>query len=194
VDIPGIPVTEEKLAVTHEEEEIVKEIESVLAENTGSVEKNQEEIEADNVKIKKAAEEAAAQPDVVQPAQMQPKEVEPTPAEPTKNTDGYVYTKEKTVKNIVTAFQNKIDTGARAYVGALEEAKSRAEIDGKEFDQAAFDADLNQLLTDPYSSSLLTPYLEHYRKFGEIDLLNVFSSEWLSIGGDDGEWAERRAK
>lgn len=186
VDNPGLPVTEEELAITPEEEEIIKEIESVQAENTGSVEKSQEQIKADVVAIKKAAEEAAAQPDVVQPVQMQPKEIEPVKEEPSKDADGYIYTKEQAVKLFTS------NTDAMAQIkdpDLLAHAKTKAS-----FSQEAFDADLNQLLTDPYSSPILTPYFESYRKYGSMSYLIVNCSEWLFLGGDDAVYAERETR
>lgn len=191
VDNPGIPVTEEELAVTPEEEAEIKEIEAV--QEVADVVKPPEQIVADNVVIKKAAEEAAANPDV-QPVQIQPVEIEPAPEEPKKDADGYVYTKEQAVKMFVDKIKSLPDTDLDSPASALAYAKKKAERKGREFDQEAFDADLNQLLTDPYSSPMLTPYLENYRATGDMNLLLVFSSEWLSLGGDDGTWAKRETR
>lgn len=191
VDNPGIPVTEEELAVTPEEEAEIKEIEAV--QEVADVVKPPEKIVADNVVIKKAAEEAAANPDV-QPVQMQPVEIEPAPEEPVTNADGFVYTKEQAVKIFTEKLLSFPDTDLNSPAAALAYAKLEAERAGTEFDQEAFDNDLNQLLTDPYSSPLLTVYLEKYRKTGYISTLIGFSSSWLSIGGDDGDWAERETR
>lgn len=189
-DIPGVPVDEEELPTPEEVEEI-KEIETV--QEVKDVVKPPEEIVADNAVIEKAEEEAAVHPDV-QPVPLQPVEIEPAPEEPAKDADGYIYTKEQAVKMFTDRLLSFPDTSSNSPASALAYAKKKAERKGREFDQEAFDADLNLLLTDPYSSPMLTPYLENYRATGDMNLLLVFSSEWLSLGGDDGEWAERETR
>lgn len=182
VDNPGIPVTDDELKVTPEEEAALKEIESQQAV-IKSVEKSQEEIDADNAKIKKAAEEAAKNPDI-QPVQAKPVETEKAPAEPKKDKDGYIYTKEEAIK----IFTSNAD--AMAQVKDPENKEYAMREHGVTSEQ--YDALLNQLLTDPYSSTLLTPYFEDFRRGLPIGHLTGFACEWLYIGGDDGDWADRK--
>jgi hypothetical protein len=184
VDNPGIPVTDDELKVTPEEEEAIKAIEFQQAENPGSVEKSQEQIDVDNIKIKKATEEAAKNPDVVQPVQAKPVETEKAPAEPKKDKDGYIYTKEEAIK----IFTSNAD--AMAQVKDPENKEYAMREHGVTSEQ--YDALLNQLLTDPYSSTLLTPYFEDFRRGLPIGHLTGFACEWLYIGGDNGDWADRK--
>lgn len=189
-DIPGVPVDEEELPTPEEVEEI-KEIETV--QEVKDVVKPPEEIVADNAVIEKAEEEAAVHPDV-QPVPLQPVEIEPVKEEPVKDADGFIYTKEQAVKMFVDKIKSYPDTSSNSIASALAYAKKKAERKGREFDQEAFDADLNQMLTDPYSSPRLASMLDRFREDGYMSGLIVYCSEWLSLGGDDGEWAERETR
>jgi hypothetical protein len=187
VDNPGIPVSDEELQPTPEEEAALKEIESQQAENTENYEKTPEQVEADNIKIKKAAEEAAKNPDI-QPVQAKPEETEPAPTEPKRDADGYIYTKEQAVKNFTTLFKKYIDTGDAAYTDALLSAKRD---EGENFSQEEFDGDVQLMLTDPYSDPHLAGALDHYRSSGNLGSLILSASEWLACGGRDAVYAER---
>ena len=179
-------ITEEIPAMTEDE------IEAALAaeegkDNPSSV-MTAEEIEEQNRKIIEAKKEAEAnsntQPVISQPAATPEPDDMPPPLPP-KDADGFRYTKEEAVKNFTTAFQKIIDTNDLSYTDALESAKKKSN-----FTQEAFDADVHQLLTDPYSSPIMASSLNEYRRAGLLDGVIFRATVWLANGGDDGPWVE----
>lgn len=188
VDNPGIPVSDDELAVTPEEEEAIKTIESQQAADIKSVEKSQEEIDADNVKIKKAQEEAAKNPDVVQPVQAKPEETVMVPTEPKRDADGYIYTKEQAVKNFVShEWVLELANDPDLIAAAKETAKDQ----GKEWSQEDWEGDIQIMLSNPYSDPHLAGVLDNYRETGNIGDAVTGAYEWLALGGRDAIYAKR---
>ena len=145
-----------------------------------------EQIAEANKKIEEAKKEAAANPGVVQEVVQQPIETEPVIETPQKDADGFVCTKEEAVREFTSMYQKLIDANSSSYRLALEEAKKR-----EDFTQESFDADLKQLMTDPYSSPILASALDEYRRVGQsVDSVIYCAAQWLAMGGDDGDWAE----
>lgn len=100
---------------------------------------------------------------------------------PEPDEDGYIYTKEEAIEIFRTEYQKIIDNNGFDYSYAREHAISEGISTEEEFE-----ADLQQLLNDPYSSDWLTPCFEQFRKLGDMGVLIVDATIWLSSGGDDG--------
>jgi len=172
---------EEEAAVNNEEvlaEQLAyeKEIGDAIPELTP------EQIIEENKKIEDAKKEAAANPEVQEPFG-EPFEIEETQPEPKKDKDGYIYTKEEAVAIFREEFQKRIDNNDFGYTYARDSAIGKGRSTEEEFE-----ADLKQLLTNPYSSEILTRAFEKYRKYGNIGILIGTALNWLSSGGDDGEY------
>lgn len=152
---------------------------------TKVVEKTPDQVAADNKKIKEGQKAAETNPDT-QKVDVKPVVTEPATPAPKTYADGSMYTKQQAIDNFKKIYQKCIDTNDYNYTGALEEAKEQPG-----FTQESFDADLTQLMNDPYSSPALAEVFEDYRKDGNFDILLVACVEWLSLGGDDGKVANR---
>lgn len=138
--------------------------------------------------FKQWLKEAAENPEV-QPVPMQPMEtITPTPA-PKRDAQGYIYTKEQAIKNFKEAYQKEINNNTYSYAGILTEL-----MEEPDFSKEKFDADVNKMMKDPYSSPVLTTYFEDYRTNRKIGVLMVSCVGWLGIGGDDGKVANRTTK
>ena len=135
-----------------------------------------------NKKIEEAKKEAAANPEVQEPFG-EPFEIEETQPEPKKDKDGYIYTKEEAVEIFRTEFQKLIDANDFNYTYARDSAIGKGRSTEEEFE-----ADLEKLLTNPYSSEILTRAFEKYRKYGNNGILIGTASKWLTAGEDDGEY------
>lgn len=144
-----------------------------------------EDIKEENKRIEEAMKEAAGNPEV-QPVPMQPVEtIKPTPA-PKKDAQGYIYTKEEAEEALRAEFQKAIDEKNFNYTGALNAAMMR-----DDFSKEKFDADVDLMMNRPYDSKYLPPMFDDYRKTGKLGLLLLSCGEWLSLGGDEAEYADR---
>jgi len=182
-ELDNLTVPEEEAAVNNEEalsEQIAYEKErgEVIPELTP------EQIAEENKRIEQAKKEAAANPEVQEPFG-EPFEIEETQPEPKKDKDGYIYTKEEAVEIFRTEFQKLIDANDFNYTYARDSAIGKGRSTPEEFE-----ADLKQLLTDPYSSEWLARAFDYFRQYGHIGILIGESSMWLAAGGDDAEWSE----
>jgi|GEM_PF-2110861 len=174
---------EEEAAVNNEEvlaEQLAyeKEIGDAIPELTP------EQIAEENKKIEDAKKEAAANPEVQEPFG-EPFEIEETQPEPKKDENGYIYTKEEAIEKFAAIYKQIIADEGSPYTMALKEAMENGRSTEQEFE-----ADLKQLLTDPYSSERLSIAFEDYRKWDTIDALILEAYQWLSMGGDDGPWTK----
>ena len=162
-------MTKDELIAMLDEENLTKE--QIIAIKTRLT-------ELDGVKV------AVSNPEVQEPVG-EPYEIEETQPEPKKDKDGYIYTKEEAVEIFKTEFQKLIDTNDFNYTYARDAA-----IENGYSTQEEFEADLKQLLTNPYSSERLARAFDEYRKYGNIGVLITKASMWLSAGGDDGPWTQ----
>jgi len=137
-----------------------------------------------NKKIEEAKKEAATNPEVQAPS-MEPFEIEKVQPAPQKDKDGYIYTKEEAIEIFKTEFQKLIDANDFNYTDARNSAIGKGRSTPEEFE-----ADLKQLLTDPYSSEWLARAFDYFRQYGHIGILIGEASMWLAAGGDDAEWSE----
>ena len=113
--------------------------------------------------------------------------VEETETTPQPDKNGYIYTKEQAIELFRTEFQKQIDNNGYDY----ECAHKYAIEDGNSTEEE-FQADLKQLMTDPYSSEKLSRAFEGFRESGDMSILVTEASMWLLAGGDDAEWTECR--
>jgi hypothetical protein len=181
-------ITEEE--IMEHEEEVAKQTEQpIYEEETEEVvpeeivpEMTEEEIIEMKKKYEDAQKQAQANPDVQEPfgEPFVPDEPEPKPQ---RDADGYLYTKEEAIEIFRNEFQKLIDVNDFNYTYARETA-----IEDGNSTPEEFEADLNQLLTDPYSSEILTRAFEKYRQYGNLGILIGSASTWLSCGGDDGKY------
>lgn len=176
-------ITEEIPEMTEEEIEAVLEYEK---ENPVPV-MTPEEIAEQNKAIEDAKREAEAnsdtQPVISQPVETPPAGTRPT-QKPPKDADGFRYTKEEAISNFATEYQKYIDANSTSYRLALELSLENG------FTQEDFEANLHQLMTDPYSSPIMASSFNEYRRTGLIDGLIYAAASWLANGGDKGEWFE----
>lgn len=175
-------ITPEEEAAVNNEEALSEQI--AYEKERGEVipELTPEQIAEENKKIEDAKKEAAANPEVQEPFG-EPFEIEETQPEPKKDENGYIYTKEEAVEIFRTEFQKLIDANDFNYTDARNSAIGKGRSTEEEFE-----ADLKQLLTNPYSSEILTRAFDEYRKYGNIGVLIGKATNWLSSGGDDGEY------
>jgi len=164
------------------EEELEQQVALEKEQGTVVTELTPEKIEEDNKVIEQAQKEAEKNSEVQKPFG-QPMQTEPPESEPERDADGYLYTKEEVIEIFANEFKKMVDTKTSAYAYALEDAKKH-----DDFNQAEFDSDVQQLLTDPYSSKYIATVLDGYRKDGDMDVVIYTVYNWLANGGDDGKW------
>ena len=176
-------ITEEIPEMTEEEIEAALEYEK---ENPVPV-MTPEEIEEQNKAIEDAKREAEAnsdtQPVISQPAATPEPDDMPPPLPP-KDADGFRYTKEEAISNFAAEYQKYIDANSSSYRLPLEDSLKKG------FTREDFEANLHQLMTDPYSSKILAAAFNEYRRDGMIDGIVVTAAVWLANGGDKGHWVE----
>jgi len=160
-------MTKDELIAMLDEENLTKE--QIIAIKTRLT-------ELDGVKV------AVSNPEVQEPVG-EPFKIEETQPEPKKDENGYIYTKEEAIEIFRTKFQKLIDANDFNYTDARDSAIGKGRSTEEEFE-----ADLKQLLTNPYSSEILTRAFDEYRKYGNIGVLIGKATNWLSSGGDDGEY------
>lgn len=162
-------MTKDELIAMLDEENLTKE--QIIAIKTRLT-------ELDGVKV------AVSNPEVQEPVG-EPFKIEETQPEPKKDENGYIYTKEEAIEIFRTKFQKLIDANDFNYTDARDSAIGKGRSTEEEFQK-----DLEQLLTNPYSSEKLTIAFEDFRKNGHWGALVFKVSNWLSAGGDDAEWTE----
>jgi len=185
-------ITEEETTVDEEAlAEHESEISSVPEQTITSEEESSAPVQAiesepaeENKKIEEPKKEAATKPNVQKPVG-EPFEIEEVQPEPKKDENGYIYTKEEAIEIFRTEFQKLIDANDFNYTYARDTA-----IGEGRSTQEEFEADLKQLLTDPYSSEWLTRAFDYFRQYGHKGILIGEASMWLGVGGDDAEWSE----
>ena len=146
-----------------------------------------EEIEEQNKAIEDAKREAEAnsntQPVISQPVATPSPDDMPPPLPP-KDADGFRYTKEEAIAHFAAEYQKYIDANSTSYRRPLELSLEKG------FTREDFEANLHQLMTDPYSSKIMAAAFNEYRRNGIIDGIVVRAVNWLANGGDEGHWVE----
>lgn len=177
-------ITPEEEAAVNNEETLAEQI--AYEEERGDIipEMTYEDMIEQNKKIEEAKKEAATNPEVQAPS-MEPFEIEKVQPAPQKDKDGCIYTKEEAIEIFKTEFQKLIDANDFNYTDARNSAIGKGRSTPEEFE-----ADLKQLLTDPYSSEWLARAFDYFRQYGHIGILIGEASMWLAAGGDDAEWSE----
>lgn len=115
----------------------------------------------------------------------EPIEVEETEQKPSRDENGFIYTKEEVIEIFRTEYQKLMDTNDFNYTNALNYA-----IEIGNSTQEEFEADLEQLFTNPYSSEKMSRAFDEYRRLGDIGVLIGKASLWLMCGGDDGNYTD----
>ena len=178
-------ITEEIPEMT--EEEIEAAIAAEESQESPSSTMTAEEIEEQNKKIIEAKKEAEAnanvQPVIAQPVATPSPDDMPPPLPP-KDADGFRYTKEEAIAHFAAEYQKYIDLNSSSYRLPLEDSLKLG------FTREDFEANLHQLMTDPYSSPIMAAAFNEYRRNGIIDGIVGRAANWLANGGDKGHWVE----
>jgi len=154
-----------------EEEEIIP----VKSDDKSDGESKEKSQRAEEPQIKA---ESPSQALVSQPEETSKEERKP-------DANGYIYTEEEAVEFLRTEFQKIINENGSAYIDARDAALGKGYSTPEEFE-----ADIEQLLTNPYSSEKLARALDEYRRLGNEGVLIGKASLWLAAGGDDAKWVE----